>query len=108
MTSYYGQIRNGIIQSIGSSPKYPVMCGAKPDEIVELEVSLHEDQTVPSKPQGKGEADYWGRQDTEETKFVMIWASFLQLDMCFPYGCAIATEKGRGRAYRLNVKIKEN
>ncbi len=69
------------------------MCQGKiRHEIVEVE--LTED------PNG----ELWAWEDAATPgKFNMIFPSFAQLSICFPYGLELAEGKGRGRRVRLTA-----
>lgn len=72
------------------------------NEIYEIEVSIHENQK-------KGhldikEADYWGWLKAGDDSFSMVYPSYVQFSICFPYGHEILEERGEGKAYRLSVK----
>lgn len=71
-----------------------MMCGAKRQDVVL--VDLVED------PNGT----YWGWEDAEKPgRFSMIWPSFVQLQVCFPYGIDIEEKKGKGRRVQLRVDL---
>lgn len=44
----------------------------------------------------------WRQADTEP---VMIWSSWAQFSMCFPYGPEREEQAGKGRIVRLKVRI---
>ncbi len=82
--------------------------GDKVEDIVEVEVSLAEDQAIPPPPQHDtkvNEPDYWGWWDAKKEKFSLIFGKHFLLEMCFPYGTKIEEERGNGKAYRINVKL---
>lgn len=91
----------GVTKSMSS------MYGVKEDEVLNVELSIADDQTVPPPPQNDpktDEPDYWGWFDAEKKKFTNIYPKHFLLNMCFPYGMEAEEERGRGKAYRLNVK----
>lgn len=51
----------------------------------------------------QGVADYWGWQDTGKDKYCMIYPSWVQFTVCFPYGYEALEERGEGKAVRLLV-----
>jgi len=74
------------------------LCGARPDDIVEVEV--HADE----------EGGYWGWWDSKKDYFTMIWQSKVQSDLCFqgPSGVEVAEAAGRGKQLRFRVEIVED
>jgi len=91
----------------GITPLNACLYGDKVEDIVEVEVSIAEDQTVPPPPQkdpNVKETDYWGWWDNERKRFSLILRKHFLLNMCFPYGMEAEEERGKGKAYRVNVK----
>lgn len=81
--------------------------GKKKEEILEVKLTISEDQSIPPPPQNDPAvltSDYWGWWDNEDKAFTMIYQKRFLLDMCFPYGIEASEEKGKGKAYRLEVK----
>ncbi len=85
----------------GIHEKSASLYGDKVEDIVQIKMSIAADQTVPKQPNKS--ADYWGWFDFEEERFVFIWPSYLQLSMCFTYGMKAEEDRGRGKAYRLEI-----
>ena len=104
MDKYFGWKGNGVFKYIGLFPQYTTMHGVPPAEVIELKVTLHPDQSKPTKPQERGAVDYWGWQDEGKTNYTMIYPSWAQFCMCFPYGYEAEENGGKGKAFRLIVK----
>jgi hypothetical protein len=49
--------------------------------------------------------DYWGLYNFEQEKLMLIYPSFIQFHVCFPYGAKNEEDRGRGKC--LNLKIVE-
>lgn len=91
----------------GISQKSAILYGKKSEDIVNVEISLSEDQTVPPAPQDDpkvNEPDYWAWWDNEKEKFTLIWPKRFLLNMCFAYGMKAEEDIGRGKDYRVHVK----
>lgn len=81
--------------------------GAKPENIVKVELTVADDQTIPPLPQDDPKVnvnDYWGWWDFKDKAFTFVWSKRFLLEMCFTYGIKAAEEKNKGKAYRVNVK----
>ena len=50
--------------------------------------------------------EYWGYFDAEQGKFGLIYQSAIQLYICFPSGIDTLQERDLGRAFKLNIVIK--
>ena len=73
------------------------------DPIVPLRVRERVDG--PHEGEGDPESPYWGWLATDDpNKYIFIFASKQQLDMCFPYGPDAETARGRGRCVNLMVE----
>jgi hypothetical protein len=99
--------RKGEFNHFGINKLSACLYGDKVEDIIEVEVSIAEDQTIPPSIQNDpkaNEPDYWAWWDSERKKFSLIWSKYFLLDMCFPYGMPAEEERGRGKAYRVNVK----
>lgn len=77
--------------------------GNKPEEIVELEMKISEDQTIPMPNEKNLNADYWGWYNNSSQRFNMIYAKRFLLEMCFPYGISSSERVNQGKAYRLEI-----
>jgi hypothetical protein len=94
-----------IFRHFGIHPKTANLYGDDPSSIVNVELSVAEDQSAASsKENQEAEPDYWGWYDFQQKRFSMIYAKYFLLNMCFPAGIKPAEEAGQGKAYRLNVK----
>ena len=83
--------------------------GDDPDDIVTLTMKISEDQSEPTNV-GKElpDADYWGWYEDRDEKFLMLYPQKFLLKMCFMYGMKVEEEKGKGKAYRLEVVETEH
>jgi len=78
--------------------------GDKPEDIVEVEFKISDDQTVPKPNEKMLSADYWGWYSNKDQKFtMMIYAQRFLLEMCFPNGIKASEDYGDGKAYRLEI-----
>ena len=103
---YYGaRNANGSFWAIGTHPLYVKGHGVPSDEILQLDVTLHPDQSIPDSS-ARG-IDYFGWVDEEGEHFVMIQPSYIQFAIQFTYGWKAAVEHGKGMIYRLKVTQKE-
>lgn len=51
-------------------------------------------------------SNYWGWLDVKHpNKFLFVWPSEAQLNMCFPYGPEAEEARGRGR--KVNLVVEE-
>jgi len=98
-------IEDNIFDDFGIHPKSAVMYGRKPEDIVDVEMRISDDQSIPKTPTKS--ADYWGWFDFEETALTLVWKQRILLEMCFPYGTKILEEKEMGKMFRLNVSLKK-
>ncbi len=83
------------------------MYGNQPDDIITVELTVAEDQTIPPQPQNDPnikDNDYWAWWEFEENNYTLVWHKRFLLNMCFPYGIQLTEEKNKGKAYRVNVK----
>ena len=93
----------------GIHPKTASLYGHSASEIVEVTMRLSEDQEVPKHltgPKAPPNPDYWGWFDNEDGSFTFIWSAYFLLEMCFTYGMKAEENRGRGKAYRLEVVEK--
>lgn len=98
----------GEYKHFGISELTASLYGDKVEDIIEVEVSIDEDQTVPPSPQNDpkaNEPDYWAWWDADKKRFGLIFGKHFLLNMCFPYGMKSEEERGRGKAYRVNVNL---
>lgn len=99
MTYFAYKKVEGLYLYTHTSKQYVEMKGAPLSNIVQVEVSIHPDQSV----RESKEPNYWGWLATGSDTFQFIWPSYAQFSMCFPYGWQIEAEKGEGQAYRLQL-----
>jgi hypothetical protein len=93
------------LEHFGIHASLASMYGHNADEIVEVEMTVHENQTKP--PTGDNNDmtnDYWGWFDYENDRnsFSLIYAKRFLLEMCFP-NMRCSEERGQGKAYRLKL-----
>ncbi len=81
--------------------------GHKPEEIIDIELTISKDQGKPPMDSNNNAADYWGWYDCRKKCFTMIYAQRFLLGMCFGYGIEAAENSYQGKAYRLEVNIKK-
>lgn len=94
----------------GVNEKNACLYGDKISDIVEVELTIADNQEKPPPPQHDpkvNEPDYWGWWDNDKQEFTLIWNKYFLLNMCFTYGMDAEEERGRGKAYRVNVKKVE-
>lgn len=51
--------------------------------------------------------DYWAWWDAKKARFDFVFLSSSLVDMCFPYGSEIETEKGNGEIVNVFVETQE-
>ena len=99
--------KTNVYGHFGISELTASLYGDKVEDIVSVEVTVANNQEKPPAPQDDpniNEADYWAWWDNEREKFTLIWPKYFLLNMCFTYGMKPEEERGRGKAYRVNVK----
>jgi hypothetical protein len=79
----------------------------KKEDIIALELSVHEDQSPPKETKNPNEPDYWGYWDFDRKSLTLIYPAYFLLDMCFPNGIRTCEEIKQGKAYRLKVENNE-
>jgi tRNA nucleotidyltransferase/poly(A) polymerase len=94
---------DGTYKNFGIHLKTAPLFGASPDEIITVTFKISDDQ-VRDKRKG---VDYWGWYSTKE-KYnegfgMMIYPSYIQLQVCFPYGIEEHEKFGDGKAYRIEI-----
>lgn len=115
MKSGYSQIDTAVFKDgkfihFGITPLSASLYGDKEEDIVKVKLTVSDNQEKPPAPQNDpkvNEADYWGWWDNDKQEFTIIWNKYFLLNMCFPYGMDAEEERGRGKAYRVNVKKVE-
>lgn len=81
----------------GFYPHRSLFATSGPEPVVPMRVTLVEELTAT-------EADYWAWWSAEDSTVKFIWASKVQVSMCFPYGPETETARGRGRVVRVRVE----
>ncbi len=93
----------------GIRPSLVSLYGNKVEDILNVEITIADDQTPALEPQDDphvNDADYWGWWAFKQERFSMIYGKYFLLNMCFPAGIKATEDAGQGKAYRLNVKLK--
>ena len=93
-------------EHFGIKPHIASMYGKKPEDIINVELTVANDQTIPPPPQedpNVNDADYWGWYDFKRIDFTMVYAKRFLLEMCFPAGLEESEKFREGKAYRVNV-----
>lgn len=101
-------LHEGVYRHFGVNEKNACLYGDNVEDILKVEVSVAKDQTIPPPPQKDpkvNEADYWAWWDNDQKRFSLIFGKHFLLNMCFPYGMELEEERGKGKAYRVNVKL---
>ena len=95
----------GVFYHFGIVPSLASVYGNKPEDIVQVSITIAEDQTIPENDSDGKEyvGDYWGWFDFNEQRFSMIYPRRFLLNMCFAYGIEASEERGHGKAFRLVV-----
>ncbi len=52
-------------------------------------------------------AEYWAWWSTKDSEFMFVFQKEFMVDMCFTYGAAAETERGRGRIVNVIVEPAE-
>jgi hypothetical protein len=108
-TYKYNAVFNGKhYDHFGIHPKLGSLYGDKPEDIVEVELKICDDQNIPISSDNKNMIfDYWGWFDYDKQSFTMIYPKRFLLEMCFPYGIKASEDKNQGKAYRLEIVDKK-
>ncbi len=80
--------------------------GYKPKDILEVDMVISEDQTLPENDNDRTEPDYWGWYDNDDKRISMMYSARFLLDMCFPYGIKASEKAGQGKAFRFEYRPK--
>lgn len=48
---------------------------------------------------------YWGWWDNEDKEFQFIYYGKFLVEMCFPYGCKVEEEAGKGKLMPVHVEV---
>jgi hypothetical protein len=102
ITAIFDKENGGHYKHFGINPVSAVLYGDKPEDIVEVNIRISDDQSTPVNYNSMI-ADYWGWYDYKDKKFSLIYPKRFLLEMCFPYGIAASERAGQGKAYRLEL-----
>lgn len=78
--------------------------GCSVNDIIPVEITIAEDQTIPTHNEDINSDEYWAWFDYEDKRLKLIQPSRFQLNMCFPSGIKSREDIGKGKAYKINVK----
>ena len=84
------------------------MYGNKTEEIVQVDITIATNQSIPKSNEKITQPDYLGFYDFVRQDFTMIYHQRFLLDMCFPAGIITSEEFGNGKSYRLNVVSQQS
>lgn len=88
------------------NPKAVSLYGVKVEDIVNVKVTMHEDQSIPAFEEQKNNpnADYWAFVKSDDKGYNLIFHKRFILNVCFPYGIESSENAGHGKAYRVKVE----
>ena len=89
----------GYYENIGITEKCAFLYGRDASQIEHIVFEVSEDQSE-ANPQTM---EYYGWFDNKEQDWTLIFPSYYQLCVCFPYELSELEERGDGKAYRLNL-----
>ena len=100
----YAGKKESYYRHFGVTPTLSSMYGVKPADIVNVKCTIT-DISIDTRTKGDKELDYWGWISKENPNYVsMIWACFMQFDMCFTAGAEAAEKSGRGECVNMTVE----
>jgi hypothetical protein len=103
-TATIGKSENGnYFHNFGIRPMIASLYGCKPEDIINVKCTISIDQST----EKHNAPDYWGWYDLKEKCWStgsLIQPSFVQFKMCFIYGYESEEERGKGKAYRLDIE----
>jgi len=102
---FCGEIGEGMLFHFYPSAAVVKMCGVSADKV--HKVTVTEVSEVVEQTKATGTEAYFAWWDNEDQRFVHVYPSFLQVDVCFPYGVKGAQQAGKGMAYQVEVRIIE-
>jgi hypothetical protein len=97
-------IEDGIFNHFGIRPITASLYGHKEEEIVDVELTISDNQEIPELNINHEAVDYWGWFDYITNEVSLVYVQYFLLNMCFPSGVKCAEEMGRGKSLRFNVK----
>jgi hypothetical protein len=93
---YCGKNQDGTYEDFYKYIAAVEMCGFEEEDIIKVKVR---EATKEEKP------THYAWWDNKENEFEFIFPSWLQVDMCFPYGSKIEVETGTGNI--LGIVVEE-
>ncbi len=100
-------LHNGAYWYFGICEKTCGLYGANPEDIVNVELEIAENQVKPQPNHHPLENDYWGWLPTDSDKFTLIYTQYVLMSICFAYGHEAEEKAGKGKPYRLIVRPTE-
>jgi hypothetical protein len=91
----------GYYENIGITEKSAILYGCDASQIEHITFEVSEDQSE-AKPESIT-MEYWGWFDNRVQDWTLIFPTYYQLCVCFPYELSELEEYGHGKAYRLNL-----
>lgn len=76
--------------------------GVKPDELRTVTLEVIPEVNLENRKE-TNDVDYWGFWNNETERLSLIYPSYIQFAVCFPYGPKAEEEVGRGKC--LNLKV---
>ena len=89
----------GYYENIGITENSAILYGRDASQIEHITFEVSEDQSE-GNPQTM---EYWGWFDNKEQDWTLIFPTYYQLCVCFPYELSELEERGYGKACRLNL-----
>lgn len=89
----------GYYENIGITENGASLYGCDVSQIEHITFEVSEDQSE-AKPKNQ---EYWGWFDSRFQDWTLIFPTYYQLCVCFPYELSELEEYGHGKAYRLNL-----
>ena len=78
--------------------------GVKVEDLCRVRFEIIPDVNLDNRKE-TNDIDYWGLYNFEEKRLSLIYPSYIQFYVCFPYGPKDEETRGRGKC--LNLKIVE-
>lgn len=96
-------VNGDYFHDFGIRPMFASLYGSKAEDIINVKCTISADQST----EKHNSPDYWGWYDLKEKCWStggLIQPSFIQFQMCFTYGYKVEEERGKGKAYRLDIE----